>query len=972
MPELVVLSDPITCERTEYEIRAGETVGAALMRIWPHGLNGSWRIYRDLVSDASEIAAVDLPYVLALEGEMYVIVLDMAGPAAAAFSLSEFLQLVAVNMVFSIAAAALAPKPPRHRPDDPDHVSPNNLIAAQTNTLRPGARVPELLGRVRAYPDLLCSPVDVYNETSQTIGQMFVLGKGAYDVPEEFRKLGETPLSSIKNADLDVYLPGTPVNPFYVIKNSREIGDISLLGGEVKAVAINGDVDFIKAGKIMRTLERLPVSAGKPIKITDTFFNNAVFWVVGVPADSVVAPPYDYLLDGPVENEIEINANYQQIPESIQYSGTFWYGNKVPVEFPGENSDDSHDPEQVVFKFGWPGKDKRPLVGDYAEFITIDGDIYRGQVTRAEWPLGMTAIPGDPDQPPELTPGYYGLMLNDLAGRPLIFTTYKRQTNFRSYRLPAETGAGAPGPSPNANEPTNWYAVPMEEPQEIWVDFAFPGGLVWFDHGSKRTLHIEMSAEFRRVPATEAQVEIPFDFTYATTTPMRFTRRVDVATLISKGLPAGPGQIEVRTRRVTDYYADTTNNQYVQDTRWVRLAAVRQLIAQTYEDCTILALTIPNNRSAGAIHDMNLNVIATRILPTWTTGAGWSAPAPTRKWADHFVARCQAQDGAHRDDSQIDIAGIYKLQQQLDDMDRPPEDPSQPGLQGEISMTLDQVQDIDAELAAIADVARAVVYRVGRKLFVTRDQANLTAIALFNARAKGPDGETVSLRMTGDADNDCVVVTWVDERLGWKQREYRFPEDALALNPLRVGAVCANWPQARRRAVFEWNKLRYRRETISVSVTEDGRICRPGDVIHVTDDLSTMATCAGEVIAVNGAVLTLDRDVVLGEGSSYLILLRDNAGALTDLVPCTPIATEPKNRVTLSRPPQVKIKGRDSCLGTLFAFYPADGATVRPWMVLGLETAGPYVTLTGTNYTPKTYTGDSEALPSRPPPPNLS
>jgi hypothetical protein len=238
------------------------------------------------------------------------------------------------------------------------------------------------------------------------------------------------------------------------------------------------------------------------------------------------------------------------------------------------------------------------------------------------------------------------------------------------------------------------------------------------------------------------------------------------------------------------------------------LAAVRLLISQTYPECTILALTLSNNRSAGAINNLTLNVIATRVLPTWSDGV-WSDPQPTQKWADHFVSRAHAADGADRDYADIDLAGIYDIQKQLDAMDRPAEDPTLPGLQGQISMTLDQVQDIDAELAQIADVARAVVYRVGRKVFVARDQANMAPLALFNARAKGPDGETVSVRMTGDADNDGVVVTWVDEQLGWKQREYRWP--ALAFNPMRVAAVCANWQQARRRAVFEWNKLKYRR-----------------------------------------------------------------------------------------------------------------------------------------------------------------
>src|SRR5262252_7243281 len=103
--------------------------------------------------------------------------------------------LLAKNLFLALALAALTPKPRRIRRDDPDTISPNNIIAGQTNTLRPGARVPDILGRVRCYPDLLCNPVDVYNESNQTIGQMFVIGVGDYDYDEASVKLGDTPLS---------------------------------------------------------------------------------------------------------------------------------------------------------------------------------------------------------------------------------------------------------------------------------------------------------------------------------------------------------------------------------------------------------------------------------------------------------------------------------------------------------------------------------------------------------------------------------------------------------------------------------------------------------------------------------------------------------------------------------------------------------------------------------------------------------
>ena len=943
---LIVINDPIALERREFPLRTGETLAHALMRLWPRGLTGAWRVYRGEVHETNEIPAVDLPYVVVMPDEIYVVVRELAGAVAFA-AFIKALPMLAFTLFTSLAAAALTPKLKTYKAD-PDFISPNNMIAGQSNSLRPGARVPDILGRVRAFPDLLCNPVDVYNETQQTIGQMFVLGMGAYEVTEP--KLGETPLASIRSADLDVYLPGEEVPPFYVLKASREVGDVSLLGESIDAVPVAGDTDFVAATKEMRTQEPLAVGVGRPIRITGTFFNNGVRWVNAIPPASQTTPPYIYTLDGPVVDELGAEVSITQIPASITFSNSsFYFANGSPFEFPDEDSDDSGDIHQVQFGYGWPGDDKVPKVGDWVELRLTKSPftVYRGQIYVAWWPLGGRAM-------------FWGLKINNLDGVPQVFPNMtKRSVVYTSWREPEVEGGGSdPDPPPGGltNAPTNWYAAPFADPEEIWVDIAFPQGMAFYDHGARKVLTIVVRVDFRRLGATDPQASATFNFTYATAAPMRFTKRVPVAGL---GLPAGSSTIEVRLVRLTEYYADSANNNYVQETRWARLGAVRRLFGQVYPFATVLALSMSNTRSAGAIGDMQLNVVATRILPTWT-GSAWSDPAPTAKWADNFVARCKATDGANRTDAQLDLAGLYALQAQLDSLDT--------GQQGEISLTLDQMQDIDTELAQIADVVRAVVYRVGRRIHATRDQANLTTIALFNARTKAPAGETVAVRMTGDADNDCVVVQWVDANTGWKHRDYQYPEDALAFNPLRVPVLCANWAQGYRRAVFEWNRLKYRREQLSCAVTEDGRICRPGDVVNVTDDTANLAETAGEVVEVAGDTLTLDRDVSLTAGA-YSIMLRDSEGKDVDIVPVSAVAGAP-NKVTLARAPAVQMQGRDTARGTLFALYPDAGASVRPWLLTSVQANGPYVQLAGVNYSPKVYAGDSAPLPAPPPLPS--
>jgi hypothetical protein len=922
---VIVVSDPFTCARQQFDLRAGETLAAALMRLWPRGLTGAWRVYRGEVCEHNKLAAVDLPHVMVLRDETYVIVREPLG------------QAFAIQLFLALATQVFAPKPPRIRPSDPDLISPNNQIAGQSNTLRPGARVPDIMGRVRAFPDLLCHPVDVYNESNQTIGQMFVLGVGGYQVQDV--KLGETPITSIQGADLDVYLPGEEVPPFFVVKSSREVLDVSLISGETGAVPIAGEVDFAAGPKTMTTEEILPIAPGAPITITGTFFNNAVFWVDGVPHASQVTPPFVYLLDGPVVDELGANPFFAQATEALQFQRKIYYGNGGPFAWTTPGGDE----KQVQFAYGWPGADLIPKVGQLLELLTNNGQRWRGRISQTAWPLGGRAA-------------FWGITMQDLYGNSQSFPTISGiQSNFHSFDEASPSGGTAPPPPEGLNNsPTNWYAAPMADPEEIWIDIAFPQGLAFYDQGSRRPLDIEVKAEFRRAGVIDAQASILVHFFYATSSPMRFTRRISVATL---GLPPGSGIIEVRMTRTTPFFVDTASKNYVQETRWARLAGVRQLVGQTYPTSTVMAFTMSNSRGTSAVGNMALNVIATRILPSWD-GSGWTPPAPTTRWADNFVARCKATDGANRTDAELDLDGIYAIQAQLDSLDE--------GQQGMISFTLDQMQDIDSELAQVADIVRCLVSRSGRRLYVTRDQANTNTIALFNPRTKDPAGETVSIRMTGDADNDCVIVTWVDSSYAWKQRDFKYPELSAAFNPLRISAIQANWAMAYRRALFEWNVLKYRRERLSCNVTEDGRICRPGDVANFTDDTANLAETAGEVVVVADNILTLDRNVLFLPGETYSILLRDVQGIAIDQVPCIDVAGIP-DQVQLQRAPSVQIQGRSTVRGTLFAFFRDSASNVRPWLITATTLNGPYVQISAVNYSTKVYAGDSAPLPGPPP-----
>jgi len=936
MCTLIVIDDPLSGTRHEYGLRVGEPIAEALMRQWPEGIDGAWRIYRDSINDGNEIPAVDLPYTVPLAGETYIIVRDMAGAL-------PFLGQVFLAIWFSALNYILTPKPkPAYFPSpNNEPQSGNNNLAAQANQIRLGARIPDILGTVRSFPDLLCRPIETFWVRTQNINQYFVIGRGDYEVPPELVKLGETPRQQINGATYHTYHPhdtADPIPSIPAVRTSPEVGGISLVPDDSGPAPFTG-VDFNGPAKTMTSDDFQDLNPNNPITISGTNDNNGLFWLEYGPEilpGPPWSPPYVWQLDGPVITELDTNAEVAVWDTVFQQSEEWVYFGTTSPYTPTPTAQDIRVTGGDRFAIG-------DVVQIYSDDTALTSPIKGTVVYALNVNKTVSGIPST-DQIIRIK------NVNNVVITPTPSVS-ENNASFVWY-LPPTLRAGVPGtltdPPP---DPTSWYTAPMENPDEVWVDIAFPQGLHIPD-----VPIMTVRIEFKRADATDFQAFREFEYPYHTLSPLRFTHTFDVTLL---GLPAGSPWIQVRCQRLTPFLADPPSDHYIQDTQWARLCAVRFLEQRQFDDVTIGRLALSNSRNQVAMGETSLNMVVTRRLPHWHAGV-WSEPVATNRWADNFVARCKADDGARRPDQFIDLAGIYALQDQLDAIDG--------GDAGAIGMTLDQVQDVDTELAAIADVVRAVVYRVGRKIFVTRDQANATRIALFNSRTKGTDGETVGVRMTGDAENDCIIIPWVDAANSYKRRDYTYaPPGSLQIAPARTTTVCANWAQAFRRALYEWNRLKYRREQISVSVTEDGRICRPGDVVNITDDVANLAQSAGEVLFVDGAVLTLDRNVTFAAGS-YTVLLRDVQGQTTDAVPCVAVVGSP-NKVQLSRAPTVTIKGRDATLGTLFAFYDTTTAVVRPWLLTGVEASGPYVALTGVNYAPKVYDGDTVTLD---PPPPLS
>lgn len=897
--------DGLSGERIAMRLRHGVPIGLELMRLYPWGIEGEWSLYAGGERDHCEMSIDEMVARVVRESDQFIL-RERPGTGTEAF----FINLV-FTVIFSLASKALTPRPTHFRQfATQERESGTNVVSGQTNVLRPGARVPDILGKLRVFPDLLTQMVEVWDRTLQTITQWFILGVGDYEITEY--RLGDTLISNISSTAVEPFPPGREVEKITCVKYSSTVNSISLLAESV-IPPVSG-VSFQASTKTMTAPAAIALNVGEPITITGTL-NAGDHFVLSLTG---AQPPFIYHLNGTVVNESSTTPGIKtwMLNLSQGYSGVWVSGDDVTLT--------------TYFTYAY-------AVGDAFHMIYA-GTHYYGKLRDVV--ILSTDMSGQTVR----------LEMEDMVGVPLSLGSATGQSIFlENWHPPGTSSSGGA----LENMPTDWQVAPLQDFDQLWIDVAFPRGLAFYHNSQRQPYTVDVLAEFRR--GTDDSVVIPIHIvkTDSTSQPVRWTYPVLAAELAA--LPAGPDPIQVRLTRVTPVSPDTSTDQYFGDTRWEAFRAVKILPERFYPDVYLVRVTLANSRSVAAA-DMAFNLVATRKLKTWSAGTGWSTDAaPTERWADNFVIRCQSNDGAGLTDAQIDLAGLYALQAQLDDV------ALDGGAQGKIGLALDQSQDIDTELAQIADVVRAQVYRVGQKLFATRDQSTPTRIALFNGRSKSTDAETVGVRFHSGDDHDAVAVTWMDADSGWKQREYQYPPIAQPRNVLRIGVSCANWPQAYRRAVYEWNRLNYRRHSISVSVTEDGRICRPGDVINITDDVANLAAAAGEVIYIAGSVLTLDHDVTFATNNT--LLLRDTGGQFLDAIPVTAVAGA-TNQVQLTRAPipSVKIKGRDEAKGTVYAFFNDEQQIVRQWIVSAVELNGPFIQLTGVNYSESVYAGDSGPL----------
>ncbi len=490
--------------------------------------------------------------------------------------------------------------------------------------------------------------------------------------------------------------------------------------------------------------------------------------------------------------------------------------------------------------------------------------------------------------------------------------------------------SNVPGAPPNVTVGPFIANAPATQTNAIAIDIVLPRGLFYAnDQGGLTVLTVSWLVEAQLIDDNGTALGAWFtlgaeSLTLATNTPQRLSYRYSVTL----------GRYQVRCTRTN---AKDLSSRSANDLLW---GAMRAYLpgSQSYGNVTLIAMRMLATNQLSSATNNKINVICTRVLPTWNPTTGWSvlptraAPdwSPTNGWASSYGVRsiawaladcCRASYSAALPDARIDLQQLYQLDQTWSS-------------RGDY---FDAVYDTRTTfwqaLTQIARAGRAKPYPQAGIYHFVRDQPQTMPVALFTPRSIVQSSFKTIYLMPTEQTPDSVIVQYVDS-LTWLPATVlcQLP-NASAIRPAILqlfGVTDRN--HAWREGMYEAACNRYRRKLPQWQTEMEGFIPSFGDLVAVSHDMPQWGQ-SGEVIAVSGLsivnglisatppiVIVSSEPLTFTAGQQHYIAFRRVNGSMSG--PWTCVAGLDATQLILTQTPDMIPYTGSSQERTHFAFGP--------------------------------------------------
>lgn len=429
---------------------------------------------------------------------------------------------------------------------------------------------------------------------------------------------------------------------------------------------------------------------------------------------------------------------------------------------------------------------------------------------------------------------------------------------------------------------------------KLAVDIVLPRGLFRMNKkGHVKTKSLSFRVQAQEIDnstgvATGSWVTLGnYTITKGTTTPQRLTYRYSVA----------KGRYRVRVARTDE--KDTANN-VGHDISWAGLKAY--LVSdKTFPGMTLLAVRIRATNNISSAASRKVNVIATRMLPTWNPTSGWSGNVATRNPAWAIADILRSKFGGRLIDSYIDLDSLRSLSLICDER------------KDYFDYRFDSKTTVWDAITTVGLSCRTKPYMQGGLVRLFRDQKQTVPVGMFSMRNIVKNSFSVNYVMPTDDTADAVEVEYYDYRLwSYKTVMAKMP-DSEQENPITLSLNgITNREQAYREGMYQAACNRYRRRIITFTTGMEGFIPSIGDLCYIQHDMPQWGQSASvKSYSESSKVLVLSEPLKWKSGQTHYISLRRYNGTVNGPISATRGGND--NEVILAESPDFQV--RDGAFG---------------------------------------------------------
>ncbi|HCT9347919.1 TPA: hypothetical protein OUC30_003659, partial [Acinetobacter baumannii] len=782
--------------------------------VWPENA----KIYHNQIAESCDVTPnhpkrinAQIEHIQTLEGTFYVVI----EPAIEPFTI--FMIITAILAAYSVYTVLTMPKP-----QAPVAGSSNNELAQRSNQARLNARIPDIFGRVRSYPDLIAQTYTIYKDGIEIEECLMCIGRGCFQILD--MRDGDTDVANIAGTSVSVYDPFTSIvgTPIYQVGEA-----FTELPKFVRTSAsINGQTIELPNKAV---LESSNVWFQSPNLIKGTGLDFTQYFEANdrVALSGAVYGVQDVNLSGSImvnENKMVIIESSTNIDNPNLFKGLQLTGALVDVETTtGTPPVTETNTRDLSGQFIVSGVTKTVITGGFHYEITLSNP----EKINANWQYVNNSY--------TITAGAFlnrnsnSITLDDTYTINSVTADTIALVNPSAINSDWDKLLTLPNQSTQGQDVlvrfdavsskyVGWFNFDMPEATQAVFNFFFPNGLFYQD--SKGGVWEEKITVIIELQAIDSNGD-PVGSITTINQEIRANNKSQFGRTIYIDLPTA-GSFRFRLSRTTATQAGKT-----QDT--CKIKAVYGMADSTisdYGNVTVLRSRTVATDGALSIKERKLNCLVNRKLPLDGTGP----LQVTRSAGQALINLALDEHIGRRTSSEVDIAQINAEIAKVNSY-------FGSDLMSEFNYTIDDDNLSFEEIAGmVASSAFCEPYRFGSLTRLKFEQPQENAVLLFNHRNKVPLTEKRSYTFGVQKDYDGVELEYTSD-VDDARVKYIIPEDITPKNPLKITTTgIRNEAQAKVRAWREWNKLRYKYMSCEVEVLDESELLIRNDRILVADN----------------------------------------------------------------------------------------------------------------------------------------